>query len=259
MQITDMTPRRDQGEFRSALLDPGVAVPDGLTDGRGNATTKRFNVYRNNVTVALSDAMRTAFPVLLKLIGDQTFDQLALLFVRAHPPTSPLMMHYGAALPAFLDGFAPLSHIGYLPDVARLELAMRRSYHAADATPFAADVLAQIAPDVLMSSKLSFAPAVEVIPSHWPLFDIWRYNSVAGAPKPRAVAQTVLVTRAEFDPEPHSLAPDQAAWIAAVQDGATLSVAQDAACAANPDFDLVPLLTLLLQHGAIADLTTPKD
>ena len=59
-----------QSDFRAALLDSDRPVPDGLTDGDGHPTTRRFSVYRNNVTVALIDAMRAGFPVLVKLLGD---------------------------------------------------------------------------------------------------------------------------------------------------------------------------------------------
>ncbi|WP_415403655.1 putative DNA-binding domain-containing protein [Tateyamaria sp. SN3-11] len=249
----------DQSQFRAALLDPDHPVPPGLTNGSGQPTTKRFNVYRNNVTVALTEALRSAFPILAKLIGTENFDHLARLFARTHPPTSPLMMHYGVEMPTFLDGFAPLAHIGYLSDVARLELAMRRSYHAADATPFDATRLGSVAPEVLMASRLHLAPSVQLIPSAWPLYDIWRFNTVSGADKPRAIAQPVLITRAEFDPVPHGITPAQAAWISATMNDATLANAQDAASALAPDFDLSALLTLLIQHGGITDFTTPKD
>ncbi|WP_299687482.1 DNA-binding domain-containing protein [uncultured Tateyamaria sp.] len=248
-----------QSQFRAALLDPAAPVPDGLTDGAGAPTVKRFDVYRNNVTVALIDALRTAFPVLRKLLGDANFDPLARVYARAHPPRSPLMMHYGQDMPAFLDGFAPLKHLGYLPDVARLELALRRSYHAADSAALDAQVLAACPPETLMGSCLQLAPAVQLIPSPWPLFDIWRYNTVAGAPKPQATAQSVLITRAGFDPEPHALTAAQYAWLHACQTGANLTEAQDSASATDPAFDLAPLLGLLLQHGALTTLTTPKD
>lgn len=249
----------DQSQFRAALLDPALPTPSGLTDGQGTPTEKRFAVYRNNVTVALCDALRTSFPVLCKLLGDQNFDQLAPLFARAHPPSSPLMMRYGAEMPAFLENFAPLAHIGYLPDIARLELAMRHAYHAADAVPLDPSVLGSLAPDELMVSTLTLAPAVQVLLSDWPLFDIWRYNIVDCASKPRAVPQSVLITRAEFDPTPHPLDRAQTAWMTAVQNGKPIEDAQDAALAIAEDFDLSPLLTVLLQNGALIQLTTPKD
>ncbi|WP_299282663.1 DNA-binding domain-containing protein [uncultured Tateyamaria sp.] len=249
----------DQTQFRTALLDPTLPVPVGLTDGAGQPTTKRFAVYRNNVTVALTEALKTAFPVLVSLLGRDSFDQLARLFVRTHPPTSPLMMHYGAHMPAFLSDFPPLSHIKYLSDVARLELALRQSYHAADMDPFDASRLGRLDADRIMASTLTLAPATILIPSVWPLFDIWRYNTQSGAPKPRAMAQPVLITRAEFDPEPHPLTPAQAAWLTKIMDGATLVAAQDSAMAVDPGFDLSALLTLLIQNNAIANFTTPKD
>ncbi|WP_147103674.1 DUF2063 domain-containing protein [Tateyamaria sp. syn59] len=248
-----------QAEFRAALLDPARAVPDGLTDPKGEPTSRRFAVYRNNVTVALIDALRTGFPVLCKLLGDQNFDQLARLFARAHPPTSPLMMHYGEALPAFLDDFEPLAHIAYLQDVARLELALRRAYHAADSTALDPARLGALAPDVLMQTRLHLSPAVQLVHSRWPIHDIWRYNTQADAPKPRGIAQPVLVTRAAFDPEPHALTLAQAAWLQAIVENAPLEKAVDAATAHDAEFDLGPLLTLLIQQNALTDISTPKD
>ncbi|MFL4471961.1 putative DNA-binding domain-containing protein [Tateyamaria armeniaca] len=248
-----------QSQFRSALLDPEARPPDGLRDAQGRPAIKRFDVYRNNVTVALIEALGTAFPVLHKLLGTQNFDHLARLFARAHPPETPLMMHYGAAMPAFLEGFAPLSHIAYLPDVARLELALRRSYHAADAPEFDAGRLGAVSPDALMASTLTLAPAVELIASRWPLVDIWRFNTIDDAPKPRASAQSALITRAAFDPEPHPLDPAQTEWVARIMSGASLAAAQDAAGAIDAAFDLTPLLSLLIQNNAIADVTTPKE
>lgn len=248
-----------QSQFRAALLDPEAAVPTGLVDGEGQPAARRFDVYRNNVTVALVDALRTAFPVLAKLLGSQNFDALALRFARAHPPDSPLMMHYGGAMPHFLEGFGPLAHIPYLPDVARLELALRRSYHAADPPAFDPARLAAMPPEALMGATLTLAAPVQCIPSRWPLVDIWRYNTEEGAEKPRAIAQAALVLRAEFDPSVHALSPAQSAWINAVLEQKTLGIAQDIACAIAADFDLAGLLGLLLGHTAIADLKPPKE
>ena len=155
----------DQSTFRAALLNPEAERPKGLTDGAGQPAGRRFDVYRNNVAVSLTEALETAFPVLRKLLGESNFKLLAAAFLRQHPPSSPLMMFYGAAFPAFLEGMEQLAHLKYLGDVARLELALRRAYHAADAAPIAPEALGALAPEELMAARLEFAPAVQLLRS----------------------------------------------------------------------------------------------
>ncbi|MFD3189523.1 putative DNA-binding domain-containing protein [Sedimentitalea sp. HM32M-2] len=247
-----------QDLFAAALMDPARPAPAGLVDGRKQAAQARFDVYRNNVTVSLTEALQTGFPILTKLLGRQNMATLARQFLRAHPPRSPLLMHYGQALPDYLAGLPQLAHLGYLPDVARLELALRRSYHAADSRAIAPDCLASTAPDVLMRSTVTLAPALQVLRSDWPLFDIWRFNTQPDAPKPAHVAQDVVITRPEFDPEPHLLPPGGAALIAALGAGSTLTAALDDAQAKAADFDLTATLSLLLAGQALTSLQT-KD
>lgn len=244
-----------QAMFHRALLDPSQDVPKGLTDSQVRPAGRRFNVYRNNVAVSLTEAMHQAFPVIAKLLGKENMDGLAGIFLRQHPPSSPLMMHYGEAFPEYLAGLDQLSHLGYLPDVARLELALRRSYHAADSTPVAAEAFA-ITPEELQTARLGFAPAMEILRSDWPVHGIWRFNMEDGAPKPQPGAQDVLITRPEFDAAPHLLPPGGVDWIEALQQGQPIGSALETALHVNESFDIGATLTLLLQGGAITTLTT---
>lgn len=243
----------DQTLFRAALMNPEAAVPAGLQDALGRAAGRRFNVYRNNVAYSLTEALHQGFPVLARILGVQNMNALAAEFLRAHPPQSPLMMHYGAALPDYLAQVPQLANAPYLPDLARLELALRRSYHAADAAPIPPEALA-IEPELLLKSRLELAPAAELIRSDWPIFGIWHYHSTDGAPEPAGGAEDVLITRPEFDPVPVLLPPGGADWIAALGAGHTIGAAHDAALSSTPDFDLGATLGLLLQGGVLTSL-----
>lgn len=241
-----------QQAFRDGLLDPKLPAPEGLTDGAGVQTSKRFDVYRNNVAVSLTDALEAAFPVIRKLVGDEFFRGMAGVYLRKHLPTSPVMHQYGDQMPTFLKRFGPAQSLGYLPDVARLEIAMRQSYHAADATPIAADALGAVSPDRLMAARLALAPSLRLLKSAYPIYAIYRANTDPTAPAPVMQPQNVLITRPALDPEQVQISDAATALIAALQEGDTLAGAMTKA---GPKLDLGAALGLLLRQNAIIALT----
>lgn len=248
----------DQSGFHDALLDATTPVPEGLTDGHGRPAGKRFDIYRNNVAVSLTEALELSFPCIRRLIGEENFKRVAGVFLRRHPPRTPMLMQYGAEFPAFLEGFEPLSHLGYLPDVARLEQALRLSYHAADAAPADAEQLARIPPEALADTRLELAPAVRLVRSDWPVHAIWAFNMEDG-PKPQPAAQDVLITRPALDPAMTVIDSGTAAFVGALAEDQTLGTAHGRATDAATDFDLAAALSLLLGGGAISQIHPTGD
>ncbi len=239
----------NQTAFRQAVLDPAMPAPDGLADGQGRRTTKRFDVYRNNVAVSLTEALEAAFPVIRKLVGNEFFRAMSGVYLRAHPPASPLMMFYGADMPAFLAGFTPAASLPYLPDVAHLELALRHAYHAPDTAPIAADALAQYPPENLGDLRFALAPALRLVASPYPIHGLWRANMAGDAPTKGA--ETVLITRPDLDPQMHVIPPAAARFIVALKADATLAGAADEA---GETLDLTTILGLLLRQRAITEI-----
>ncbi len=246
--------RVNQTSFRHALLDPEAARPDGLSDGMGRPAGRRFDVYRNNVSVSLTEALEVGFPVIRKLVGHDNFKVLAAAYLRRHPPHSPLMMHFGAELPSFLADFEPTRQTGYLPDIARLELAIRESYHAADADPINPAELEALPPEALIGSRVQLAPALRQVRSPWPIFSIWRFNVEEGAKSPEMAAEDVLIARPDMDPVPGLLPSGGAEFINALLTGATFGDAMDKASEASWDFDLPVVLTLLVEMKTIVEI-----
>ncbi len=237
--------------FAQALLDPEAAMPMGVVGPDGLPDAKRFDVYRNNVASSLTRALEAGFPVVRKLVGDEFFGAMAVVFLRAHPPRNRQLALYGADFPEFLAQFPPVAHLGYLPDVARLEQALRDSYHAADSTGVPLEALTSLTEAQLLQARIGLAPSLRVMRSDWPVYSIWAANMRGGA-APVMRAEDAAILRPEFDPEPHLLPPGGVAFLTALQAEKPLI---EALAATGEGFDLSPILGLLLQGRAIVRIT----
>lgn len=238
-----------EAAFAAALLAPDLPLPQGLIDPEGRAAPKRFAVYRNNVAVSLTKALEDGFPAVRKLVGAEFFAAMAGEFLRAHPPRSPRLMFYGDAFADFLQDFAPVARLGYLPDVARLEMALRESYHAADAAPLPGEVMAGLGLPALMGRAVRLAPALRLLVSDWPVVSIWRAQ-MRGGPSPVMAAEAALVLRPGYDPEPQALTQAGAGAVTALMHGATLG----AALTLTTEEEASTILGLLLSGQAIVEI-----
>ncbi len=240
-----------QDLFFSGLFDPQVPVPTGLLDGHQRPAGRRYNVYRNNVVASLMAALQDGFPAITKLLGAENMRNLAYAYVRQHPPQSRIMMNYGQRLPEFIANTEQLSKLPYLGDVARLELELRRSYHAADAIPIDSSVINALDPDTLTATCFEFAPSLGLIRSVWPIYSIWTRALKDAEQEIVATAQDVLVTRPNYDPELTVLSSGGAEFVAQVRCGEPLGKAFDAATRKCQDFSLTLIFEQLLNGGAI--------
>jgi hypothetical protein len=239
-----------QSVFRAALLNPSAPIPEGLTDGHDRPAGRRYGVYRNNVTVSLREALVAGFPSIVSLIGRENFDHVARAYLRQSPPVSPLMMHYGADFPAFLATVEQLAPLPYLSDVARIDVAMRQSYHAADSTGIDPAALQALDEDRLLKTRFGFALSMILLRSTRPIGSIWHYT-LRGGENPTGNPEDVLILRAEFDPEPFILGPGAGDVVEALQGGMPFGPAIEIG---GLDFDLGALLGLLLSQSAITNL-----
>jgi hypothetical protein len=241
-----------EASFAAAVLDPDAAVPAGIVDPLGRPAPKRFSVYRNNVASSLTRALEAAFPTVRRLVGDDFFAAMASVFLRAHPPRARVMMLYGDDLPGWLEGFPPVAHLGYLPDVARLDQAMRESYHAADSEPLPEDGFQRLLGGDIASLRLRLAPSLRLIRSRYPIQSIWAATFESG-PSPQPGAEAALVLRPIFDPRPVRLSAADGAFVEALLRGQTLGQSLDDA---GPTVDLPAVLSLLVSGRAIVGADT---
>lgn len=230
----------------------GGDLPPGLTARDAQEVARRFDVYRNNVAVGLGQALTTRFPVIRRLVGEKFFAALARLYAEVDRPKSPVLAEWGAGFASFLEGFPPLVAYPYMGDVARIEHARGRAFHAADLPPVDPARLAEADPDRL---RLGLHPSVILLPLSHPAVSIWHSNQPGGEGLSLAAGpETALVLRDQaFQVPVRAVAPGDAALVTALLAGKTLAEAAHAARMAEPGHDPQSMLVALMRAGAIVE------
>jgi len=238
--------------FTPGLLDPERAAPACISGPNGKTAGKRYNVYRNNVTVSLINALAAAFPATLRITGVDFFRAMARFHVRATPPTSALLFEYGRDFPDFIESYKYARSIPWLPDVARIERAWLDAYHAADAEPLAPEALASVPLERLADIVLMPHPATRIVRSRFPAVTIFaanRRDSPSG-PMETAEPENGLVTRPALEVVVRRLPPGGAVFLSRLIAGETFGAAAEAEFAECPQFDLSANIAGMLEAGA---------
>jgi hypothetical protein len=249
-------PSKEKASFAAAfapgLTDPARAIPADVVGPRGKAAIKRYNVYRNNVTVSLIDALAATYPAVQRLTGIDFFRAMARFHVRATPPTSPLLFAYGRDFPAFIERYEYAQDMPWLADTARIERAWLDAYHAADAPPLCSDALAAVPPDRLGDLVFTVHPAACVLRSAYPAVSIFAMNRVEGPTTPLRsdAAEDALITRPDMEVAVRLLPPGGAVFLKALIDGETLGAAAAMAIADTPTFDIPGNIAGMIEAGA---------
>lgn len=159
-----------QRDFARAVRGDALAVPRlGIDAGDLNAE-RRLAVYRNHHRISLAGALAANFPTVVKVIGEEAFQALALSFLTIDPPREPRLAAYGAGFPAFLENDPRSQALVYLGDVARLDWALNTAALADDLPVFTAKCLAKL--EHLEALQLKPHPSLTLLSSLYPLLRI---------------------------------------------------------------------------------------
>jgi hypothetical protein len=241
-----------QKAFAGAVLDAEAAVPASLTRKAEGAPARRFGVYRNNVYAGLIDVLAGRFPVVARLVGEEFFRAMARDYVEREPPSSAVLLRYGASFADFIAGFPQAATVPYLADMAALEWLRHSAYHAADAVPLPLEALASAA-DRAADAVLALHPSLGVVRSSYPIGSIYELNAASrNVPHARlAGSDDVLVARSGLAVEIRRLAEGGAPFILGLKDGRTIGEAAILALGESSAFDLKANLAGLMASGAI--------
>jgi hypothetical protein len=246
--------------FASALIDPGSEMPSVVTGPSGKTAVKRYNVYRNNITASLIEALAAIYPAVQRITGVEFFRAMARFHIRATPPTSPLLFEYGRGFPGFIETYEHARSMPWLADTARLERVWLDAYHAADAEPLSAAILGSVPPEHLADLIFAAHPATRIVRSGFSVVTIFAANR-SEAPVERIDAsapEDALITRPDHDVVVRRLPPGGAAFLTSLVAGQPLGEAAALALDAAPTFDIASSIAGMIEAGAFTAVTLER-
>jgi hypothetical protein len=236
--------------------DPGAAEAL-IAPGRFGAA-RHLAVYRHNMESSLRGALAAIYPVVERLVGEGFFRLLAARYIAAHPSRHANLHELGRHLPAFLAAFEPAQALVYLPEVARLEWAWHRVFHAADAPRLPPEAIATALggdPGVL---RARLHPATRLVASPYPILRIWELNQ-PGAEEAivdlAAGGEHLLLRRIDVEVAIERLTAGGFELLSALARGEPIVDACASALEVEPGCDVGALLQRHLTEGVIVDLT----
>jgi hypothetical protein len=242
---------------------PVAAVP---MRGRSADPLAGLRAYRANAQAIAERALAAAYPVLTRLVGDETMAALARDLWQHHPPTRGDLAWFGAELADWLATVSELSDLPYLPDVARLEWAVHRAHAAADppAAPNGLQGLSDADPDHLF---VRFVDGSACVASPWPIVTLWRAHQVLDDEAPdlspvrtalgARQAEAAWIWRRGHHVDVAALQPSEHAFNTELLAGRALGPTLESVATHHADFGFEPWLLRALREGWLAGLTAP--
>lgn len=239
--------RELQRDFAHALFAPhGATVLDSIA-ADGLDPSRRLFVHYNSIAASLTRVLENTYPALRAMLGTDTFAGAAAQHIRRHPPGSASLLDYGSGFAASAVAMADGQDATMVGEIAAIEWAQKRAFHAADAPVVTRADLSRVPSERMPGLRFDRHPALLLIEVTAAAYGAW---CAALELADRAAAGHIAVTRPDTRVHVHGLRPGTHALVAALADGMTLQDAAESAASADPDIDLAGAIGEAVDIGA---------
>jgi hypothetical protein len=147
-------------------LEKWIRVPAGVD------AAARLAVYTRAYPVRVTESLRETFPAIANILGEGSFAALAARYLPAIPAELRNLNEIGAAFAGFLRSDRLRHELAFLPDLAELEWAVTRCFHAEPATAFDASISRGWRMEDWERARVEFQPGLALVRSAWPLREL---------------------------------------------------------------------------------------
>ena len=210
-----------QQQFFAGIFERDTEIVDALLPSASLNAAERLGIYRGSIYGLFTTALAEIYPVCKRLLGEQFFDAMCDRYIPQHPSTSANLQDYGEAFSAFLQHFAPVAHLAFLPDVARLEWAWHNAFNAEDHVALDTERLQALNADEMSNIIFQLAPGASLLQSDHPIDQVWQANQADVTEPPQVNLSDgnvqLLIWRQGYNMRIDVLSPLQWQFLKAVQ------------------------------------------
>ncbi len=161
-----------QNKFQSYLVTSDGDINAYIEETKKVSATTRLEIYSNAYRYRLIEALSSNYPILQTYLGDELFQELALLYIASHPSTFKSIRWFGDQLESFLR--EQYTEFPYLAELAKIEWHMTLTFDAPDCEFINIEAVMQIPPSDWPMMRFILHPSVYLLDFQWNVIQIWQ-------------------------------------------------------------------------------------
>jgi hypothetical protein len=241
-----------QTAFLAALFDDEAPGPVDSISGNGLTPEARLRIYRRSCNEIQTAALRTNYPAVLALVGQEWFEQAARRYRSRYPSHSGNLQRLGVHFADYLKTVPAGRTLPYLADVARLEWLRQETILATDSQVLKFDDFMACLDGSEGSLRIGLHACVQLLSSQYRVLTIWRFAlDPHGNLDLDGQGENVMLWREDGEVAMASVDVATFTYIAALASGASLEEAGMSATALDDCFDPAQCMNELIAHHLV--------
>lgn len=214
-----------------------------------------LSVYRNNIFGNFDSVLKTIYPSIKKLVGDDCFDNLCKKYHQQYPSKSGNLDEYGKYFYKLVMDLENEHKLAYLKDLSKLEWKYHFAYFALDVADFEIEKFQNLKEKDLFKVKFKLHPSCCLMASKYPIDSIWKFSKTNGRKKlnlKNLKKESILIERAKWRTNITNLLDTEFLFLKQIKQGQNLYQIYQNLSKENPNFDIGFLINKYISGGVIA-------
>ncbi|MFK8069056.1 MAG: DUF2063 domain-containing protein [Gammaproteobacteria bacterium] len=243
--------RELQESFQKFVLSGMGDLKENISSGDEVVVDTRAAIYYDGYRLRLTEVLRTDFPGLHTLSGDDQFEKICQEYIKNYPSDHFSARYFGRFMQEFLSKTEPYSKHRMLADIAGFEWTVNEVLDAADQTVFSMQELQAISPTLWPEMAVVFHSSLSTIELQSNVPKFWQLVKEEQQPeKPTQNSKTVVwaLWRKGIDVYFRSLEEDEAWALEASQKGSSFAEICEGLCQWNEPENVAVRMVSFIQH-----------